>query len=363
MRFNHQTAQMETSFTSVVFWEQHCSGRRSPPDEHVWSYLFTWTNKSLKCRSYLAETRKVFCIRMRRSCSRASSRASSPSPDSVFHLNFPSMKHKNSKSCGRCMVAKMQRDDSLEERCFCEVINLTNQVRSGTLYSPQWTAANANTTTTMAAASPLLLRLHALITPRVRYTGHKKELTPAVSTKAQPHSLSPDPSHFTLIVCLSRSDQPCPKLPFTDLLPVCQTRNPKYPLVSHSPQDGGICVLAGLAKALTQMLALAFTLLLSAATHGSPSPPLPQEDDGHCETRRDGSKRNEHLVQSLAVMDLGCLPMLRGTFGSSLDRPAQRANTWSHEQWESFLHRVSKDFSVWLSLEHFHTNKTSSSRK
>lgn len=118
---------------------------------------------------------KAFCIRMRQSCSRAFSRVSSLSPDSVFHLNFPLAKHENSKSRAPIMIAELRSNDSLEKRRFCEVIKLTNQVRSGTLYSPQWAAAHTNTTTTMADASPLLLWLHALITPRVRYTSHKKK--------------------------------------------------------------------------------------------------------------------------------------------------------------------------------------------
>lgn len=53
---------------------------------------------------------------------------------------------------------------------------------------------------------------HALITPHVRCTGHKKMPTSAVRTKAWPDSLNPDPSHFTVIVCLSGFDQPWPNL-------------------------------------------------------------------------------------------------------------------------------------------------------
>lgn len=59
------------------------------------------------------------------------------SPDSSFHCFFPSAKDKNSKSCVLLMIAELQSNDSPEEQRFCEVINLTNQVRSGTLYSPQ----------------------------------------------------------------------------------------------------------------------------------------------------------------------------------------------------------------------------------
>lgn len=61
--------------------------------------FFKEQNEPLKCRSYLAATRKVFCIRMRESCSRASSRVKSLSPDFLFHLNFPSAKHKNKILC------------------------------------------------------------------------------------------------------------------------------------------------------------------------------------------------------------------------------------------------------------------------
>lgn len=53
--------------------------------------------------------------------------------------------------------------------------------------------------------------LHALITPDVRRTGHKKLPTPAAWTKARPDSLSPDPSHFAFIVCLTGFDRPRPK--------------------------------------------------------------------------------------------------------------------------------------------------------
>lgn len=141
---------------------------------------------------------KAFCIRMRQSCSRAFSRVSSLSPDSVFHLNFPLAKHENSKSRAPIMIAGLRSNDSLEKRRFCEVIKLTNQVRSGTLYSPQWAATNANTTTTMADASSLLLWLHALITPGVRYTSHKKR---AYASRQYQGPARPIPFHS---YCLSK---------------------------------------------------------------------------------------------------------------------------------------------------------------
>lgn len=91
--------------------------------------------------------------------------------------------------------------------------------------------------------------LHALITPNVRCTGHEKVPTPAAQAKAWPDSLSPDPSHFTLIVCLTGSGRPCPKLSTlwpslsSSHLPVCRqnyknNRQRKSPLCSHNPQDG-----------------------------------------------------------------------------------------------------------------------------
>lgn len=103
--------------------------------------------------------------------------------------------------------------------------------------------------------------LHALITPNVRSTGHKKVPTPAAWTKARPDSLSPDPSHFTFIVCLTGFNQPHPKLSTlwpslsSSHLSVCQqccknNRESKCPLCSHNPQDG-VCVLAALSSTQT----------------------------------------------------------------------------------------------------------------
>ncbi len=123
-----------------------------------------------------------------------------------------------------------------------------------------------------AAPSELLLLLlacccydsgwmHALITLDVRCTGHKKVPTPAAWAKARPDSLSPDPSHFTFIVCLTGFDQPRPKLSTlwpslsSSHLSVCQqyhknNRECKCPLCSHNPQDG-VCVLAALSNTPT----------------------------------------------------------------------------------------------------------------
>lgn len=98
--------------------------------------------------------------------------------------------------------------------------------------------------------------LHALITPDVRRTGHKKLPTPAAWTKARPDSLSPDPSHFAFIVCLTGFDRPRPK-PSTlwpslsssrfSFCQQCHKKNKKTnkehkcPLCSHNPTGWRLC--------------------------------------------------------------------------------------------------------------------------
>ena len=96
--------------------------------------------------------------------------------------------------------------------------------------------------------------LHALITPDVRRTGHKKVPTPAAWTKARPDSLSPDPSHFAFIVCLTGFDRLRPK-PSTlwpslssSRFSVCQKKKKNKQTKSTSVlcvptiQQDGVCV-------------------------------------------------------------------------------------------------------------------------
>lgn len=93
--------------------------------------------------------------------------------------------------------------------------------------------------------------LHALITPNVRCTGHKKVPTPAARAKARPDSLSPDPSHFTFTVCLTRFDRVVPNWAPSDLHcppPTCwsvnkNNRERKCSLCSNNPRDG-VCALS-----------------------------------------------------------------------------------------------------------------------
>lgn len=105
------------------------------------------------------------------------------------------------------MIAKLQVNHSLEEQHFTVITALTNQVRSRTLCSPQRATTTITSLLLLLYDSPCL---HALITPKVRCTGHKKVPTPAARAKAWPDSLSPDPSHFTFIVCLTGFDRHVP---------------------------------------------------------------------------------------------------------------------------------------------------------
>lgn len=89
--------------------------------------------------------------------------------------------------------------------------------------------------------------LHALITPDVRSTGHKKLPTPAAWTRARPGSLSPDPSHFIHFHCLSNwvwpaASQPEPPLTFTFLLSlVCLSTVPQKQQRAYSMCVSVLC--------------------------------------------------------------------------------------------------------------------------
>lgn len=147
---------------------------------------------------------------------------------SIMHLNFLSTKHETASplSTSRLLNCKPM----IPWRSSTSVKLSNWQIRSD---SGRSAAPSELLVLLLACCCYDSPRLHALITPDVRCTGHKKVPTPAVRTNAQPDSLSPDPSLFTFIVCLTGFDQPGPKLStlwlsLPSLLSVCVSMFPQY---------------------------------------------------------------------------------------------------------------------------------------
>lgn len=127
------------------------------------------------------------------------------------------------------------------ERCFWEVIELTNQVTFGTLCVP-WRTVTSNATLPVCSDNSQC-EMHRT----------RKVPTPADRAEARPDSLSLDPSHFTFIVCLTGFDRPRPKLSClwpslsSSYLRVHQQKhkNNRAWVSSAFPQSTGWCLCAG----------------------------------------------------------------------------------------------------------------------
>lgn len=160
-------------------------------------------------------------------------------PDkSIMRLNF--LCTKTTKQRVHLSSCKLMIPPPVE-RCFWEVIELTNQVTSGTL-CVLWRTVTSNATLPVCSDNSQC-EMHRT----------QKVPTPADRAEARPDSLSLDPSHFTFIVCLTGFDRPRPKLscPWPSLsssyLRVHQQKhkNNRAWVSSAFPQSTGWCLCAG----------------------------------------------------------------------------------------------------------------------
>lgn len=113
----------------------------------------------------------------------------------------------NSEYPVRTMIAELWANDSLEEPHFSEVIELTNQVRSGTLYSPQWAATTTASLLLLWLSLPARSDNSQCEMHRARKSAYASSLGQGTARQLKP---GPIPIHFH---CLCNSVWPsCPKL-------------------------------------------------------------------------------------------------------------------------------------------------------